>query len=111
MSRGKVYYSRCDIREYRQLDRLFANFGLSNKQFEYVFNCAAEFGRWNGEDFYEKLWETNVIGLRHILEMQKIYGFKLIHFSSSEVYGEYADIMTEDVMNTVEIKQLNDYAL
>lgn len=43
--------------------------------------------------------------------MQEKYGFKLIHFSSSEVYGDYDDIMYEDVMDKHPIKQMNDYAM
>jgi dTDP-glucose 4,6-dehydratase len=43
--------------------------------------------------------------------VQKELGFRLVHFSSSEVYGDYEGIMTEDVMDKVEIKQMNDYAM
>jgi dTDP-glucose 4,6-dehydratase len=35
----------------------------------------------------------------------------LIHFSSSEVYGDWPEIMVETVMDEYEIKQLNDYAM
>ena len=28
---------------------------------------AAEYGRWNGEAYYENLWQTNVIGTKHIV--------------------------------------------
>jgi len=100
-------YIRCDIGEYRQLDRLFNDAG----DFDYVYNLAAEFGRWNGEDYYEKVWHSNAVGLKNILRLQEKKGFKLIHFSSSEVYGDYDGIMTEDVMDTVPIKQMNDYAI
>jgi dTDP-glucose 4,6-dehydratase len=99
-------YSRCDISNYRDLERIF-----SIKNFDFVYNCAAEFGRWNGEDYYEKVWQSNAIGLKNIIRLQEKYKFKLIHFSSSEVYGDYDDIMFESVMETKEIKQLNDYAL
>jgi dTDP-glucose 4,6-dehydratase len=37
--------------------------------------------------------------------------FKLIHFSSSEVYGDWPEIMVESVMDEHEIKQFNDYAM
>jgi len=49
---GKVQddnYFRCDISEYRQISDV-----IEHVQPEIVFNCAAEFGRWNGEHFYEK---------------------------------------------------------
>lgn len=106
MTNTRHTYSRCDISEYRQLARIF-----QGKKFDYVYNCAAEFGRWNGEDFYEQAWKTNVIGLKHIIELQQLNEFKLVHFSSSEVYGDYKDLMYESVMDEFEIKQLNDYAL
>lgn len=99
-------YARADISEYRHLERVFRSV-----KFDFVFNCAAEFGRWNGEDYYENVWKTNVIGLKHLLKLQRKYKFKMIHFSSSEVYGDYSDIMKENVMDNFEIKQLNDYAL
>ena len=73
----KPTYARCDIREYRQIERLFQTFG----QFDYVYNCAAEFGRWNGEDFYENLWHSNVIGLKNFIRLQEKLHFRLIHFS------------------------------
>jgi dTDP-glucose 4,6-dehydratase len=34
-----------------------------------------------------------------------------VHFSSSEVYGDFAGVMEESIMETHEIKQLNDYAI
>lgn len=100
-------YSRCDIADFRQLERVFEKAG----PFDLVYNCAAEFGRWNGEDFYEQVWRSNVIGMKNIIRLQEKLKFKLVHFSSSEVYGDYDDIMKEDVMDNVEIKQMNDYAM
>src|SRR5678816_2665207 len=71
----------------------------------------AEFGRWNGEDFYETLWRTNAIGTKNVIRLQERLKFRLIHFSSSEVYGDWPDLMVETVMDEYEIKQLNDYAM
>lgn len=102
-----LQYMRCDIAEYRQLERVFA----THEGIEYVYNLAAEFGRWNGEDHYEQLWKTNAIGTKNLIRLQEKLGFKLIHFSSSEVYGDYQDVMVEDIMEKVEIKQMNDYAM
>ena len=99
------YYCRCDIGEYRQLERIFT------RQFDIVYNCAAEFGRWNGEDYYEQVWKSNVIGLKNLLRIQEKYNFKLVHFSSSEIYGDYPGVMAENITEDTEIKQLNDYAL
>jgi dTDP-glucose 4,6-dehydratase len=99
-------YMRCDVREYRQLENLFGRY-----RFDYVFHLAAEYGRWNGEDYYENLWRTNVIGTKNILKLQEKIKFKLISFSSAEVYGDYSGIMSEDVMDKEPIKQMNDYAI
>lgn len=100
-------YARCDISEFRQIERVFERLG----PFDFVFHCAAEFGRWNGEDFYESLWRSNVIGTKNIIRLQERLTFRLIFFSSSEVYGDWPDLMVETVMDEYEIKQLNDYAM
>jgi len=99
-------YVRCDISKFRQVERLF-----ETAEFEYVYHAAAEYGRWNGEDYYENLWLTNVVGTKNILRMQEKKRFKMIFFSSAEVYGDYDGVMTEDVMDKVPIKQMNDYAI
>ncbi len=107
MSKTKAIYARCDIADFRQIERIFDKFG----PFDFVYNTAAEFGRWNGEDYYEQLWRSNVIGTKNIIRLQEKFKFKLIHFSSSEVYGDYDGVMKEEIMDQVEIKQLNDYAM
>jgi len=100
-------YIRCDVSKYRQLERIFDGCG----SFDYVYHLAAEFGRWNGEDFYENLWLTNAVGTKNIIILCEKNNTKLIFASSSEVYGDYKDIMVESVMDTVAVKQLNDYAI
>lgn len=102
-------YIRCDVREYRQLERV-----LNKNKFDYVYHLAAEYGRWNGEDHYENLWVTNLVGTKHMIRLQERLGFRMIFFSSAEVYGDYEGIMTEDVMINNPIKdtyQMNDYAI
>jgi dTDP-glucose 4,6-dehydratase len=100
-------YARCDVGEFRQIERVFEELG----PFDYVYHCAAEFGRWNGEDFYETLWLTNAIGTKNIIRLQECKVFRMIFFSSSEVYGDWPDLMVESVMDEYEIKQMNDYAM
>lgn len=78
---------------------------------DFVYHLAAEYGRWNGEDHYENVWRTNVIGTKNLLRLQEEYRFKMIFFSSAEVYGDFDQNMTEDVMERVPIKQMNDYAI
>jgi dTDP-glucose 4,6-dehydratase len=103
-------YIRCDVKHYRQLEKVFNDLG----KFDYVYHLAAEYGRWNGEAYYENLWMTNMIGTKNILEFQTKLGFKMIFFSSCEVYGDYTGFMTEDVMIDNKISdtfQMNDYAI
>jgi len=100
-------YIRADVSNYRQLERVF-----EANQYDYVYHLAAEFGRINGEEYYDTLWETNVIGTRNILEWQKKKGFKLIFASSSEIYGDiHKDILSEDLPINQSIIQHNDYAV
>jgi len=99
-------YIRGDIGKYRQLERIF-----EAHEFDYVYHLAAEYGRWNGEDYYENLWQTNVIGTKNMLRVQEQKKFRMIFFSSAEVYGDYEGVMSEDVMDTIPIKQMNDYAM
>ena len=98
---------RADIRSYRQLEQFFEQAG----PVDYVYHLAAEFGRLNGEEYYETLWTTNVIGTRHILEIQRKLGFRLIFASSSEIYGDrHESVLTEDIPLQRSIIQHNDYA-
>jgi len=99
-------YIRADVGEYRQLANIFQKIS-----FDVVYHLAAEFGRWNGEDFYETMWKSNVIGTKNIIRLQEKHGFKQVYFSSSEVYGDYDGIMNEEVMDNVAIRQMNDYAI
>jgi dTDP-glucose 4,6-dehydratase len=103
----KPSYVRCDVGDSRQVARVFDKMG----PFDVVYHLAAEFGRWNGEDFYEQLWRSNAVGTKNIIRLQEQLRFRLVHFSSSEVYGDWEDVMHEDVMDKHEIKQMNDYAL
>ena len=99
-------YIRCDVSKYRQIEQPF-----KEHEFDYVYHAAAEYGRWNGEDYYENLWLTNAVGTKNILKLQKEHRFRLIFFGSAECYGDYDGIMTEDVMDKMPIKQMNDYAI
>jgi dTDP-glucose 4,6-dehydratase len=97
------------VKNFRQLEKAF-----EGRKFDYVYHLAAEYGRWNGEDYYENLWETNAIGTKHMLRLQEKLKFRMIFFSSAEVYGDYNGIMTEDVMEKnpiIDTYQMNDYAI
>lgn len=97
---------RADVADYRQLEAALP------KDVELVYHLAAEFGRYNGEHFYEQLWRTNAIGTKNVLQLQKQRGFKLVFASSSEVYGERSDTdwLTEGLpLNPFYLS--NDYAV
>ena len=102
-------YIRADVRNYRQIERVFDKW-----KFDYVYHLAAEYGRWNGEDYYENLWETNCIGTKNMIRLQEKLKYRMIFYSSAEVYGDYNGVMSEDVMikNPVsDTYQMNDYAI
>ena len=99
---------RADVADWRQIER-----ALGEANPECVYHLAAEFGRKNGEDFVEQCWRTGAIGTKNILRLQESAGFKMIHASSSEVYGEVeADVILEShaLGKSLAIPR-NDYAL
>jgi dTDP-glucose 4,6-dehydratase len=102
-------YIRADVRNYRQIERIF-----EKGSYDYVYHLAAEYGRWNGEDYYENLWQTNCMGTKNLIRLQEKLKFKMIFFSSAEVYGDFEGTMSEDVMVNNPIRdtyQMNDYAI
>lgn len=99
-------HHRADVAFYQQLNAF-----MTHHEFDYVYHLAAEYGRWNGEDHYDNLWRVNVIGLKNMLRLQEIHRFRMISFSSAEVYGDYDGTMSEAIMDKIPIKQMNDYAI
>jgi len=97
---------RCDVADFRQLDER-----LRSIEPDIVYHLAAEFGRMNGEHFYEQTWRTNAIGTKNLLVIQRDVGFRVVFFSSSEVYGNYPGLMTEALTTEKPLHQLNDYAI
>jgi dTDP-glucose 4,6-dehydratase len=109
MDRGHFHegkYLRADVGEYRQFEAV-----VEQVEPGLVYHLAAEFGRRNGEDFYETMWKANAVGTKNLLTLQRRAGFRSVVFSSSEVYGDYEGTMLEDVLERVPIRQLNDYAI
>lgn len=74
---------RADVTEYRQLERAFRK-----ARPDVVYHLAAEFGRQNGEAYYEQLWRTNCLGTRNVIECCLNQNAKMVFASSSEAYGE-----------------------
>ena len=97
---------KADVAAYLQMACIF-----EEQPLDYVYHLAAEYGRWNGEDHYENLWRTNVVGTKNMLRLQEKYRFRMVFFSSAEVYGDYDQLMAEEVMDRIPIKQMNDYAI
>ena len=104
-------YTRCDVASFRELERLVDALDLGPR--DAVFHLAAEFGRQNGEDHYEQLWGTNVIGTKHLIRLQERRRFRVLFASSSEAYGELPEGVPyrEDVTATHPLVHLNDYAM
>jgi dTDP-glucose 4,6-dehydratase len=99
---------RADVGNYRQLAEAFAKIG----PVDMVYHLAAEFGRYNGEDFNEQLWMSNAVGTKNILRLQKELGFDLTFASSSEAYGERHT--TEPLHEGLPLNPMfcsNDYAI
>jgi dTDP-glucose 4,6-dehydratase len=103
---GGRYYYRGDVGELRQLEQVFAQV-----PFDFVYHAAAEFGRINGEHFYETLWRTNAVGTKNLIQLQERIRFRMVIFSSSEIYGDWDGVMTEEVPDEHPVHQLNDYAV
>lgn len=99
---------RADVADYRQISN-----ALNDINPDLVYHLAAEFGRMNGEEYYEQVWRTNVIGTRNILEVQRDLGFKHVFASSSEVYGETGvDSIDETLLElNAQPRLTNDYAI
>src|SRR2546430_5229803 len=109
MDRGHYHegtFRRGDVGEYRQFQWV-----VEDARPELVYHLAAEFGRRNGEDFYETMWRTNAIGTKNVLRLQERLGFRMVFASSSEIYGEYGGLMSESVPAPVPIQPLNAYAI
>lgn len=106
MHSNEEQYFKCDVSKYHQIERIFNEY-----KFDYVYHLAAEFGRWNGEDFYENLWMTNAVGTKNIIRLQEKIKFGMVFTSSSEIYGDYRGVMVEDVPDKVPLRQMNDYAI
>lgn len=100
------YYFRADVGEYRQLENIF-----DRVRFDFVYHAAAEFGRINGEDFYETMWRSNAVGTKNLIRLQEKQRFRMVVFSSSEIYGDWDGLMLEDTPDEHPIRQMNDYAI
>ncbi len=103
---GEDFFIRADIARFRQLERAFSEAGP-----EVVLHLAAEFGRHNGEGWYEDLWVTGAVGTRNVLELCHQWGSRLVFASSSEIYGELDEDWLREDADLGSLRQPNEYAL
>lgn len=101
-----IQVHRADVANYRQLAEVF-----EMAEPTVVYHLAAEFGRHNGEQFYEDLWRTGMVGTRNVLELCKTYGARLMFASSSEVYGEADKQTLHEDLDQKPLWPANDYAM
>lgn len=73
---GRDKYERCNVMNFRQIEIIFEKYG----SFDFVYYLVAEYGRWNGEAYYEDLWMTNTIGTKNMLGLQEKMKFRMISF-------------------------------
>ena len=79
-----------------------------------VISLAGEFGRLNGEQYYEDMLSTNLIGNRNVIEECIARRIPLLFASSSEAYGDLGDrvpILPESILDTCVPRFHNEYAL
>lgn len=73
---------QCDITEQEQVDELF-----EEHRFKTIFDLAA-YGAYSKQDVVEKIYQTNLLGLLHILEAASRYNISaIVHAGSSSEYG------------------------
>ncbi len=97
--------------EYIQTNIVFPNDLLpvfQSFQPEVVFHLAAMVSRVTCEASPHMAVDTNLSGTNNIAQMCKIFGAKLIYFSTSEVYGNLSGEMREDMRD---LQPTNRYGL
>lgn len=109
LAHGEKNEIRADVTEARQVASVFKAVGP-----EVVYHLAAEFGRHNGQEYYEQMWKSNTLGTRNIIDACAQTGAHLVFASSSEVYGNVAESgapVSEDSLLTTVPDFHNEYAL
>lgn len=106
---GEKKEIRADVADMRQVQR-----AVDQVKPSIIYHLAAEFGRNNGQQYYEQLWKSNAIGTRNIIEACIATNAHMIFASSSESYGDTAetgDALHEDILLTSVPNFCNEYAL
>lgn len=79
----KFKFYNTDIISKTELDNIFSDIDISS-----VINCAAETHVDNSIKNCDAFLQTNIIGVKNILELCKKYKIPILHFSTDEVYGD-----------------------
>jgi dTDP-glucose 4,6-dehydratase len=103
---GTLTTTRADVREFRQVQRVF-----DDVRPDLVFHLAAEFGRINGNEWFEQNWTTNMVGTRNVIDLCMERDVKLVFASSSEVYGELEEDPLVEDHDQLPLRPANDYAI
>lgn len=83
-------YVLCNINNSQELSDAFDKFNP-----EVVFHLAAIYGRLANERYANIAVDTNINGTNNIIQLCKKHDCKLIHFSTSEVYGDIGGDLKE----------------
>jgi nucleoside-diphosphate-sugar epimerase len=75
---------------------------------EVVYHLAAMVSRVTCESSPHMAVDTNLTGTNNIAQLCKVFGVKMIYFSTSEVYGNLTGLMPEDLPD---LKPTNRYGL
>jgi dTDP-glucose 4,6-dehydratase len=100
-------YIRCDVRQFRQVENIF-----QVVKPDLVYHLAAEFGRNNGEAYYEQLWSSNQVGTENLIRLCLANKARIVLAGSSEAYGDSGlASLREDVLDNSVHMFHNNYAL
>lgn len=113
---------RGDVSKPRQLEQALDAYRITEgdyspiKDYDLLFHFAAEFGRKNGQAYYEDLWTTNCIGTRNVIEECTQRNIPLVFSSSSEAYGlseqyNQGQPLREEMLDEFPPQFHNEYAL
>lgn len=69
---------------------------IKEHSFDVIYNLAAMVSRVTCEASPVMTMERNICGTNNIIQIAKIIGAKLVVFSTSEVYGNHEEVLTED---------------
>lgn len=98
----KFKFYNIDITSTIDFESLFVD-----QKIQLIVNCAAETHVDNSIKNCDAFLQTNIIGVKNILEICKKYDIPLIHFSTDEVYG---DALSGSYTETAQLNPKNPYS-